>query len=167
MRITAESVNDRFMLQFKLIAVWRRILTIKNLRLCVNKSRFTVHIWQKQKPALNWRKHLVHLSSNRLFSQNQCHWILRKCRWRMPINVPRELVQHDDFCESAFCFLAPGRELSPHGLTQNPMKAVFDLPVEFGISRPPLLWFYFLKPEIKNLAVHFDTGSLWHQGDNA
>ena len=131
MRIAPEAVNDRFVFEFELIVVRRSMLSIESLCLHMSLSRLTVHIWQKKKPTLRWRKRIMNASANGLLSQNQSHWILReRCR-RIPVDVSRELVEHYDFCESALWLLAPRVQFSLRSLTQKMMKAIFDVFVEF------------------------------------
>lgn len=92
----------------------------------------------------------VSLGCNGLLGERQCQGISFERTSIVPIQIPRKLVQHDYFSESAMRIRSPRKEFGAHGRVMQRARAIGYQLIKRRIYLPLLCRLDLVKPELQN-----------------
>ena len=110
-------------------------------------QRFGVHVGHIEETALGCVEGLVGAGRHRFLRQHQRHAILGKGQGRASVQLPRELIEDDDFGQTTGGGGAPNK---PFAARQRPMgvrKTLGDQAVEARVGGEPILGTVLDEPE--------------------
>ena len=146
------------MLQFGLVIGLRRLRAEQPLGVLVDEGRFAVHVGHVDEgPALD-RQRLIRAGAHRLLRQGQRHRVAGEGQRRAAVDVPGELVEHDDLGQPSLRLLAPRGQLARVGGLMQRAELRADALVERGVDAPPLRRLEFLEPEGQDDVVRHGRG---------
>ena len=109
-RVAPKAVNDCLVAALKVQVVFHAWLRKQRKGLLVDQCRFAVHVRHVGKHALRGGQAAVLPAGHQLLRQGKGQRVLRKGAGAVAVavHIARELVQHQDFSQSAFLRGAPG-----------------------------------------------------------
>ena len=108
MRVAPKAVNDGLVAVLKVQVVFHAWLRKQRKGLLMDQRRFAVHVRHVGKHALRRGQAAVLPAGHQLLRQGKGQRVLRKGAGAVAVHIARELVQHQDFSQSAFLRGAPG-----------------------------------------------------------
>ena len=125
-RVAPKAVNDCLVAALKVQVVFHAWLRKQRKGLLVDQCRFAVHVRHVGKHALRCGQAVVLPAGHQLLRQGKGLRVLRKGAGRVAVHIARELVQHQDFCQSAFGRGAPGEQFTAGSGIQRGAEAGAD-----------------------------------------
>ena len=117
----------------------------------VDRARLAVHEGQVGKRTLRHGQRGVVRARHHFLCQGKRQRVARKSARIVPVDVARELVEHDDFRQTPARRGAPGRQLAALGRLQKGAKALGDARVQGSVFGEMLLRCELAKPEVEHV----------------
>lgn len=111
-RVVAKAVDDGLVSALKVQVVFHARLCKQLQGLLMNHGRFAVHVRHVGKHALRSGQAAVLPADHHLLRQGKGQRVLREGAGSVPVHIARELVQHQDFCQTAFWGGALGEQFT-------------------------------------------------------
>ena len=151
MRVAAKALEDVLVQALKAQVVFKPRLIKQQQGLRVDRQRLAVHEGQVDKRTLRHGQRGVVRARHHFLCQGKRQRVARKSARIVPVDVARELVEHDDFRQTPARRGAPGRQLAALGRLQKGAKALGDARVQGSVFGEMLLRCELAKPEVEHV----------------